>query len=340
MSKFEDGSYQCLPGPALIAKVLAGRCQMHYTRAAVGKGTLPEGVSPKELTEPPEYVMDAMIAEVSNPVAGECQVTVQINSSDVDVGFYANYIILYAEDPDEGEIPYTCLKTEDGLEWIRPKSSAVGKLATFDLIAAVGDVDAVTATIDPNSILTASAVKRLIADSTVFQPIIIPKEGWTDSADVEGGPDELEAEIEDACGLHLDIPVIGVTEVMQPGLCVHPSSIDTARACELATFIRTLEGKVRVYAKSAPSSDMRATLSLFCAYTNVVGGSNIDGDGYVLPAATATRLGGVKVGDGLSVTLDGTISVNPEKVMTDEDLANEDEVAQSVANILNGDGAK
>ncbi len=314
MSKFEDGSYQCLPGPALIAKVLAGRCQMHYTRAAVGKGTLPEGVSPKELTEPPEYVMDAMIAEVSNPVAGECQVTVQINSSDVEVGFYANYIILYAEDPDEGEIPYTCLKTEDGLEWIRPKTSAVGKLATFDLIAAVGDVDAVTATIDPNAILTASAVKHLIADSTVFQVLTIPKEGWTDKVDMEGEPDELEAEIEDAYGLHLDIPVIGVTEVMQPGLCVHPSSIDTARACELATFIRTLEGKVRVYAKSAPSSDMRATLSLFCAYTNVVGGSNVDGDGYVLPAATATRLGGVKVGDGLSVKADGTISVDSASV--------------------------
>ena len=164
MSKFEDGSYQCLPGPALIAKILAGRCQMHYTRAAVGKGTLPEGVSPKELSEPPEYVMDAMIAEVSNPVDGECQVTVQINSSDVEVGFYANYIILYAEDPDDGEVPYTCLKMEDGLEWIRPKSSAVGKLSTFDLIAAVGDVDIVSATIDPNAIVSVAQMERMIAE--------------------------------------------------------------------------------------------------------------------------------------------------------------------------------
>ena len=164
MSKFEDGSYQCLPGPALIAKILAGRCQMHYTRAAVGKGTLPEGVSPKELSEPPEYVMDAMIAEVSNPVDGECQVTVQINSSDVEVGFYANYIILYAEDPDDGEVPYTCLKIEDSLEWIRPKSSAVGKLSTFDLIAVVGDVDIVSATIDPNAIVSVAQMERMIAE--------------------------------------------------------------------------------------------------------------------------------------------------------------------------------
>ena len=30
MSKYEDGSYGSLPGIALIAKVLAGRCQMKY----------------------------------------------------------------------------------------------------------------------------------------------------------------------------------------------------------------------------------------------------------------------------------------------------------------------
>ena len=36
MAKFEDGSYGSFPGIELIAKVLAGRCKMHYTRVAVG----------------------------------------------------------------------------------------------------------------------------------------------------------------------------------------------------------------------------------------------------------------------------------------------------------------
>jgi len=175
MSKYEDGSYrsyQCLPGPALIAKVLAGRCKMRYTRAAVGKGTIPEGVSPKSLTEPPDYVMDAQIAAVTNPIDGECQVTVQLNSSNVETGFYAMGIMLYAEDPDLGEVPYTYLKLEEGLEWIRPASSAVGKLATFDLIAAVGDVDAVHANIDPDAIVTYSAVEQLIANAMRFRLFI------------------------------------------------------------------------------------------------------------------------------------------------------------------------
>ena len=102
-----------------------------------------------------------------------------------------------------------------------------------------------------------------------------------------------------------------------------------------------MDGTLRLYAKSAPTADMVATLTLLCAASGTVsGGTTTGGGSYSLPAATATRLGGVKVGDGLNVGPDGTLSVNPNKVMTDEDLADEGEVAESVANILNGDGAK
>jgi len=137
---------------------------MHYTRVAAGKGTIPDSLTPKTLTEPPEYVMDAMISSVTNPVNGECQVSVQINSKYVEEGFYAKWLILYAEDPDEGEVPFTVLCLENEPEWIRPSSSIVGKLAHFDLIAAVGDVDNVTATIDPEALVTLEAVKQLISE--------------------------------------------------------------------------------------------------------------------------------------------------------------------------------
>ena len=154
MAKFEDGCYGSLKGIALIAKVLAGRCKMHYTRVAVGKGVIPEDMTPKTMTEPAEYVMDAVISSVTSPVDGECQVSVQINSANVETGFYATGLLLYAEDPDEGEVPYTYLVLEGEPEWIRPASSIVGKLAFFDIIAAVGDIDKVSATIDPDALVT------------------------------------------------------------------------------------------------------------------------------------------------------------------------------------------
>jgi len=164
MAKFEDGCYGSLKGIALIGKVLAGKCCMHYTRVAVGKGAIPDDMTPKTLTEPPGYVMDAQIASVTNPVDGECQVSIQVNSKFVENGFYATWFILYAEDPDEGEVPFTAMSIENEPEWIRPSSSIVGKLAHFDIIAAVGDVDAVTAIIDPEAIATVGHVCQLFSD--------------------------------------------------------------------------------------------------------------------------------------------------------------------------------
>lgn len=311
-TKFEDGSYQCLPGPALIAKVLAGRCKMNYTRAAVGQGIIPEGVSPKTLTEPPDYVMDAKIAAVTNPVDGECQVTVQIRSDDVETGFYAMGILLYAEDPDLGEVPYTYLKLEEGLEWIRPASSAVGKLATFDLIAAVGAVDAVSANIDPDAIVTYAAAKQLVEDATVVMEITIPGEGWVDNT---GSDDEEDGD------LRLDIPIKDVTKAMEPHLSIHRAHLNTAKGCGFSTASRTLDGALRVYAQAAPAADMTATLTLLCAMSGKIGGGTASGAGYSSPA-TATRLGPVKVGDGLKITPDGTLSV---------DKASEEEVNEMLA---------
>ena len=46
---------------------------------------------------------------------------------------------------------------------------------------------------------------------------------------------------------------------------------------------------------------------MIISFKNINGGG---GGGYVLPTATANRLGGVKIGDGINVENDGTISVS------------------------------
>lgn len=275
MSKFEDGSYQCLPGPALIAKVLAGRCTMNYTRAAVGQGSIPEGVSPKSLTEPPDYVMDAKIAAVTTPVDGECQVTVQINSDDVETGFYAMGILLYAEDPDLGEVPYTYLKLEEGMEWIRPASSAVGKLATFDLIAAVGAVDVVSANIDPDAIMTRAAVEQLVAEATALSTaeIFIPKDGWRPTED------QQEA-IESGLMLYQDIAINGVRSDQFPAVSIRKDDIRIAQQAGLCTTAQTLDGAIRLWTKETPSRDVEATLGLYDARSAAIKDITIPADGW------------------------------------------------------------
>ena len=127
---------------------------------------------------------------------------------------------------------------------------------------------------------------------------------------------------------------------MIPLLTILPTYLDTAEDCGMSSVVRTLDGVLRVFAQSVPDGEICASLALFCTSGGGGGGVGDGGSGYVLPPATEDKLGGVKVGPGLNVGPDGTLSVNSSKIMTDEDLADEAEVAESVAKILNGDGAK
>ena len=273
MEKLEDGCYGSLKGIALIAKVLAGRCQMHYTRVAAGKGAIPEGQSPKTLSVPPEYVMDAQISSVSNPVDGECQVSVQINSAYVKDGFYVTWLILYAEDPDEGEVPYTALCLENEPEWIRPSSSIVGKLAHFDIIAAVGDVDTVSASVSPDALVTHKELSELLRGlGTARLDVTIPATGWAPDDDTGG-----------AYQLRCDIAIDNVTDRMIP----------------------------TVYAQTAPLEAIQGSLTL--TGVSDLGEVSGEGGGvYALPIATATRLGAVRIkeGSGLIVDDSGNLAID------------------------------
>lgn len=272
--KFEDGCYGSTKGIALIGKVLAGRCKMHYTRVAAGKGTIPEGMTPKTLEEPPEYVMDAMIASVTNPVDGECQVSVQINSAYVKSGFYVTWLILYAEDPDEGEVPFTALCLESEPEWIRPASSIVGKLAHFDMIAAVGDIDKVTATIDADALVSYGELAKIIrgiAAGAAQKDIIIPVSGWIADTDTDGAFDWM-----------LDIASMDIKESMVPLLTFPLEHLETAASFGLCQVSRTMPGALRIYAKAIPTTPITASLTLL--ETEIEIGNSIT------PSAAVARL--------------------------------------------------
>ena len=121
MAIFEDGSYSSTPGIALLGKVMAGRCQMHYTRAAVGKGTIPEGETPKNHAGTCGLCDGRENFGGHEPGGRECQwkcSAVQINSSDVEQGFYATGILLYAADPDEwgGAVHLPCVGERAGVD--------------------------------------------------------------------------------------------------------------------------------------------------------------------------------------------------------------------------------
>lgn len=259
MARFKDGSYGSQTGIALIAKVLAGRCKMKYTKASVGSGEIPENETPKTMSGPAGFVMDASITAITNPIDGECQVTIQIKSEDVEQGFYATNIVLYAEDPDEGEVPYTYLLLENEPEWVRPASSIVGKIATFDIIAAVGDVDVVIANINPESLATVGQVEQIIerhntalnthenlGSAKIFR-ITIPTNSWTAESGI----------------FKADITLSEATDEMYPSITIDKENLNTAYAAGMYQTVRSNNGKLHFWSTLRPTSNINATAALF-----------------------------------------------------------------------------
>lgn len=77
---------------------------------------------------------------------------------------------------------------------------------------------------------------------------------------------------------------------------------DELRYYEIDQFGNLHYGNGQMRAKYTPPEDIADAIG-----TPPASGSS--GSGYVLPTATASRLGGVKIGSGINVSADGTISV-------------------------------
>ena len=165
---------------------------------------------------------------------------------------------------------------------------------------------------DPNAHEAAirKALQAAASGAVQIKDITIPAEGWTQSP----GSDEAAA-----LSYTIDIAVEGVTEAVYPSVAVHKAALEAANTAGLCPAVQALAGVLRFWAQTPPKTNLSATAILMTP-GNMVGSSA----GYVLPVATATRLGGVKIGPGITASPDGTITASnsgipPEKVVSATD---------------------
>lgn len=340
---YDDGNYLTEKGRALIAKSLASETKIEFTRVTVGSGAIPEDTEPKEMLDLVNYEVDGVISDISTPIPGEAQIVFQVFSRDVKVGFLATEAAIWADDPDEGEILYTYIVLYTSPEWIRAASDPVQKFAEFTCINIVGTalvdmtvvnpeaittrqfllesierhnsdknahpalIDKIKGAVDKSdqALETANKVKQQLENLSVpgitKQEIIIPTTGW-----VQSNPEEYE-------GLSVDIPVEGVTEDMIPIVIVPQRHIKTIGERKFSPCVKSDDGYIRLYSKASPPEPINATLVLLITSGGATGG----GGNYQLPKASADRLGGVKIGENIDVTEDGTISVDKQQLVTE-----------------------
>ncbi len=155
-----------------------------------------------------------------------------------------------------------------------------------------------------NAEKTANEVKSIVEDfsasSITSQDIIIPTAGWE------------TAPTDEFSGVCVDIPIEGLTDDMIPIISVLPNQ--AGQNCGFSPAPRVMNGKLRIYAQKTPAQPVTASAAFLSPSANTVSGN------YKLLAATADRLGGVKIGDGVNVQKDGTISVDNQAI---EDVVND-----------------
>ena len=149
-------------------------------------------------------------------------------------------------------------------------------------------------------------------DLPIATKFSIPETGWTKGTGIYE--------------YTIDIPSESITENLIPMLTILPTSVGEAASCGLCPACETISGALRLYAKNEPQTAMEGSLTLIFPKG---GGGNVD-----LPIATESALGAVKIGNGLTVQSDGTLSVNKDTVMTNEDLVDEEEAKADLAEIL------
>ncbi len=158
---------------------------------------------------------------------------------------------------------------------------------------------------------TANEVKQMLENFSTSgiarQDIVIPTTGW-----VKSDPEEYE-------GLSVDIPVEGVTGDMIPIVIVPPKQIKVIGERKFSPCVKSDDGYIRLYSKASPPEPINATLVLLITSGGATGGGS-----YQLPTASADKLGGVKIGENINITDDGTISVNSEELVSDIVASDED----------------
>lgn len=184
-------------------------------------------------------------------------------------------------------------------------------------------------TYNPGAFITSAEAEELVrtmvqeaisgVGTAIIKDITIPHTGWTWQ---EENPDEQGAWDMDEYRYYVDVPVTEAAETQFPNVALHKAALETAKNAGLCPTVQTLAGALRFWAKRSPDEDMEATIALVSPGASSSGGGG--GSTYVLPVATATRLGGVKIGKGISVAADGTITASTSGVSPDDMASTED----------------
>lgn len=303
------GGTVTVAGRNLITSLMAGKT-IEFTRIEVGSGAMPDGVEPID--------MNALVAPVAEGVStiptvenGVLSMTVEYRNDlngGLQEGFWLREFGVFAKTEDTDEILLYYATLGDSPQPVNAYKDNRIDIRRYPITIALElDCD-VQVTYNPGSFITAAEAEKILTTlvqeamsgvgTAIIKDITIPADGWNvQESDDQSRTDEYH--------YVLDLVVDEAKDEHFPSVALYKKSLETAKKAGLCPSAQALAGIVRFWAMKQPLNDMDATLALLSPGAGGTGGGGGD---YVLPVATTTRLGGVKIGNGINVAEDGTIS--------------------------------
>ena len=154
--------------------------------------------------------------------------------------------------------------------------------------------------------------------------LTIPETGW-----VQGGP--IGAEFP----YSIELPYEGVLDTHNAEVTVDINYVRVAAKCGLCPTMETMHNGIKFWTRELPESPILCHMTLFgegginsgAPASGGGGGSGSGSGNYILPMASETVLGGVKIGDNIDIDDEGRITptgvtLSEAQPATEEDINN------------------
>ena len=296
-------------GRRLAAKLLAGETLM-ITRIMVGTGKAADREQILALTDLIEPKAEATCTE---PIVDDEHTSVSFSvefRSDMNGGlkedFWLNEYGIFAEDPDDGEVMIYYATLGDYPDAVTHYIPGAVDCRRYPVVITVTSGADVATAFPPSAYMTAEEVRAAIAaasnlSSAIIADFTLPVEGW---------------ELTENGAYRYILPVKGCTIQHFPLVALSVSGLEAAEDCKLMSVVETVEGGIAFCAKRVPETNIAGTIALIYSKNGEIG------EGYTLPVATSTTLGGVRIQEGSGLTIDssGNLAIDAATGQQAEDL--------------------
>lgn len=349
-------------GRNLITSLMAGE-KIEFTRILVGSGAMPGGMEPIDMTALVEPVAEAVstVPTIENNVLSMIVEYRNDLNGGLQEGFWLREFGVFARTENTEEVLLYYATLGDSPQPVNAFKDNRIDIRRYPITIAL-ELDAdVEVAYNPGAFMTSGEAAELV-EALVNERLADLKGNLSGlQEDLSGFKQTVGEELQDlndtvsripvnvsmeitisidgwtvdegVGGYHADITDTVITAASVPILTVWTDSLDTAQACGMLSTVMTMDGALRVYTRDIPEADIQCSVTLIGVAAGASGGGTPSGDGnYVLPTATQTRLGGVKIGDGVIVRGDGTISVDSEAV-AEKVTATPDEVQEMLKEV-------